>query len=348
VPTALIVGAAGQDGRLLAPMLLDRGYAVRGWVRSEVQATLPCECALVSVLDSASVEREFRKLRPDEIYYLAAFHHSTEDPLGSSTGELLRQSFDVHVVGLLNVLEIMKARYPQARLFYASSSHVFGRATAEWQDERTPLRPDSAYGISKAAGMHCCQFYRQHEGIFAATGILFNHESPLRKRSFLSQKIVRGALQAERDPEYRLILGDLEARVDWGYAPDYVDAMWRILQLSEANDFVIASGETHTVREFAQAAFAAVGLDWNRYVQTDARLLNRRPYFLRGNFAKLRAATGWSPMISFVNLVEKLVRETAEDCEIISASSGEMKPFAAAALAETGVSQTDGRTRYTV
>jgi GDPmannose 4,6-dehydratase len=320
VRRALIIGAGGQDGRLLARLLLDRKYAVRGWIRSERGAPIPCECALIDILQPASVEAELRRSTPDEIYYLAAFHHATEDVIELSAAELLRCSFDVHVLGLLNVLQAMEECCPRARLFYAASSHVFGTPDSEWQNEETPLLPNSAYGISKAAGLQCCQLYRRQKGIFAATGILFNHESPLRQPSFLSQKIVRGALRARRDPAYRLVLGDLEARVDWGYAPDYVDAMFRILRLPEAGDFVVASGEMHTVREFAQAAFGALGLDWRRHVETDVRLLNKISHPLRGDFSKLRAATGWAPTVSFVELVAGLVHaaEATSQTELAS------------------------------
>ena len=307
--SALIIGAGGQDGRLLACFLQDRDYAVRGWVRNQPAVPMPCECAFVDILDSVSVEAELRKSPPDEIYYLAAFHHATEDVIALSVAELLRRSFDVHVLGLLNVLQAMEECCPPTRLFYAASSHVFGTPDLEWQNEKTPFAPNSAYGVSKAAGLQCCQLYSREKGIFAATGILFNHESSLRKPSFLSQKIVRGVWQAQRDPDYRLMLGDLGARVDWGYAPDYVDAMFRILQLPEASDFVVASGELHTVREFAQAAFAVLGLDWRRHVETDTRLLNKVSYPLRGDSTKLRDATGWSPSVTFTELVERLVYE---------------------------------------
>ena len=309
---ALIIGAGGQDGRLLARLLLDRDYAVRGWRRSEPGPPSSCECAVIDILKPAMVEAELRRSPPDEIYYLAAFHHATQDAIELSAAELLRCSFDVHVLGLLNVLQAMEECCPGSRLFYAASSHVFGTPESEWQNEETPLAPNSAYGISKAAGLQCCQFYRQQKGIFAATGILFNHESPLRKPSFLSQKIVRGALRAQHDPAYRLVLGDLEARVDWGYAPDYVDAMARILQLGEASDFVVASGEMHTVRDFAQAAFDALGLDWRRHVKTDRRLLKKISHPLRGDSSKLRAATGWAPTIGFAEMVAKLVHDAAE------------------------------------
>ncbi|MFN2509163.1 MAG: GDP-mannose 4,6-dehydratase [Chthoniobacterales bacterium] len=307
--TALVIGANGQDGRLLTGSLLERDYAVRGWTRTPPAAPAPCECAAVDLLDAGRVEREIKRLSPDEIYYLAAYHHSTEDRVEVSATELLRRSFEVHVVGLLNVLHSAKVSCPEARLFYAASSHVFGTPVGELQDEQTPLRPTSAYGISKAAGIRCCQLARR-DGIFAACGILFNHESALRRPSFLSQKIVRGALRARRDPNYRLALGDLDARVDWGYAPDYVDAMFRILQLPEPSDFVVASGELHSVREFAEAAFGAVDLDWQRHVVADARLLNRKSHPFRGDFTSLRLATGWKPSLSFSQLVATLVRDT--------------------------------------
>lgn len=307
--SALIIGASGQDGRLLARLLLAREYAVLGWIRGETAAPAPCECALVDILNSAAVEAALRKSPPDEIYYLAAFHHATEDAIELSAAELLRCSFDVHVLGLLNVLQAMEECSPRTRLFYAASSHVFGTPKSESQNEETPLTPNSAYGISKAAGLQCCRLYRQQKGMFAATGILFNHESPWRKPSFLSQKIVRGALRARRDPACKLVLGDLAARVDWGYAPDYVDAMFRILQLAEASDFVVASGEMHTVREFAEVAFGALGLDWRRHVETDALLLNKISHPLCGDCGKLRAATGWSPSVTFVELVTRLVKE---------------------------------------
>jgi GDPmannose 4,6-dehydratase len=316
VRSALIIGASGQDGRILARLLLEREYTVRGWIRRETVAPPPCECALVDILNPAAVETSLRRSPPDEIYYLAAFHHATEDAIELSAAELLRCSFDVHVLGLLNVLQAMEECAPRARLFYAASSHVFGPPKSEWLNEQTPLTPNSAYGISKAAGLQCCQLYRQQKGMFVATGILFNHESPWRKPSFLSQKIVQGALRARHDPAYKLVLGDLEARVDWGYAPDYVEAMFRILQLAEASDFVVASGELHTVREFAEIAFGALGLDWRQHVETDARLLNKTSHPLRGDSGKLRAATGWSPGVTFGEMVVRLVEEAESICEI--------------------------------
>lgn len=312
---ALIIGAAGQDGRLLRRFLSDRAYEVRGWTHADARRNASCQCSVVDILQPDNVKKELRRFSPDEIYYLAAFHHSTEDAIQADTLDLLRRSFDVHVVGLLNVLRGIKDCCRNARLFYAASSHVFGSVATGRQDERSDLKPDSAYGISKAAGIRCCQLYRRTEGVFAATGILFNHESALRKASFVSQKIVRGALRSRLDQSFRLILGDLGAQVDWGYAPDFVEAMFRILQLPEANDFVIASGELHSVGEFAQAAFDEVGLDWRKHIQTDVALLKRRSHPMYGDCGKLRSATGWSPTVNFRELVSTLVQETARTYE---------------------------------
>ena len=314
--SALIIGAGGQDGRLLTHLLCRRGYTVRGWVHREPAKPMACEYALIDILHTSAVQTELKTICPNEIYYLAAFHHATE-ALSEDTAQLLRASFDVHVMGLLNVLKAMTVCCPEGRLFYAASSHVFGSGVADLVNESSPLRPDSPYAISKTAGLRCCRLFREEEGIFAATGILFNHESSLRKPSFVSQRIARGALRARRDPKYRLTLGDLDACVDWGYAPDYVDAMFRILQLSEADDFVVASGELHSVGEFAKIAFEEVGLDWRDRVKTNARLLKRSSYPIRGDSTKLRSATGWCPSVSFRELVANLVHGAEKSDEIL-------------------------------
>lgn len=308
--TALIIGAGGQDGRLLAELLQKKGYAVAGWVRAQPPANGALRASVVNILQPAAVETALHVLQPDEIYYLAAFHHATEEAVAMDTAELLRRSFDVQVTGLINTFQALQRRCPEARVFYAASSHAFGKGVEGVADEKTPFRPDSAYGMSKLAGMRCCQLLRRQDGIFASTGILFHHDSALRRGSFVSQKIVRAALQARRDPSTSVKLGNLNARVDWGYAPDYVDAMFRILQLPEPDDFVVASGELHTVGEFVEAAFAEVGRDWRDHVVLEPGLIRRDDYSLRGDSEKLRAATGWSPSRDFKEFVATLVRET--------------------------------------
>jgi GDPmannose 4,6-dehydratase len=328
--TALIVGASGQDGRLLARLLRQRGVTVHGWSRT-APVDPPCPCDQVDLLKPFEVSRALAMLQPHEIYYLAAFHHATEEVVELPTAEILQRSLEVHVVGLQNILETLKLQRREARLFYAASSHVFGPSAAGLQDEETPLQPVGPYAISKAAGLRCCQRYRQEAGVFAATGILFNHESSLRKSSFLSQKIVRGALRARRVPRSKLILGDLDARVDWGYAPDYAEAMFRILQLPEADDFVVASGELHSVREFAEIAFRAVGRDWRDHVEVDPSLLKKSPTVLCGDSGKLRRASGWRPSVSFEEMGRTLVAEASALEAMAPALS---QPKAALAVAE--------------
>jgi GDPmannose 4,6-dehydratase len=213
-----------------------------------------------------------------------------------------------HVDGLVNVLEAMRLEAPKCRLFYAASSHCFGsQPAAPVQDESTPLNPDNVYGVSKTAGVHACRLYRNDHGVFASAGILFNHESPYRRAEFVTSKIVRAAIDISRGKRDLLVLGDLSARTDWGWAPDYVDAMTRILALDQPDDFVIATGEPHTVGEFAQLAFAAVGLDWREHVEENPGIITKRKLGLVGNPAKLNAATGWSPTVTFEEMIRKLL-----------------------------------------
>ncbi len=246
-------------------------------------------------------------VRPDKVYYLAAFHHSAEQKL-EETRELFEKSFAVQVTGLLNFFDAIRLRSPQTRLFYASTVRIFGVPPSFPQDETTPVNPDCVYGISKAAGQRCVAYYRCAHALFAASGILYNHESPLRGPTFVPQKIVRGAVAIKRGLQSKIVLGDLDAVSDWGYAPDYLDAMTRILELDQPDDFVIATGEPHTVRQFVEAAFDLVGLDWKSHVEVAPNLITRQCRCLVGNPARLTAATGWKPSVTFAELVGILVQ----------------------------------------
>ena len=293
---ALIIGAAGQDGRLLAELLSRRAEpSVRGWTRREPSCRLPCQHSVVNILHEDRVAAGLQTLKPIEIYYLAAFHHSAEDRASRGYDKIvapqLRRACHWTIERARGDENLLPASAPLLRLFFA---HLRSRCERR-QSETTPLRPDSPYAISKAAGLRCCQIVRQQEGLFAATGILFNHESALRKPTFVSQRIVQGALKARQNPNFRVKLGDSDARVDWGYAADYVDAMWRILQLPEAGDFVIASGQLHSVREFVETAFDRVGLNWRDHIEIDRRRIGQKSHPKRGNSQKLQAATGGRP-----------------------------------------------------
>lgn len=307
---AIIVGSGGQDGRLLAPALASSGYEVVGVARGRAvgpKGRLP----KVDIRRPADVFSLIRRFNPDEVYFLAAVMHSSQD-LGPEPLELFRDSYDVHVLALVNFLEALRRLRPGARLFYAASSHVFGDPARVPQDERTPLCPDNIYGMSKAAGLWACRYYRRKYGVFASTGIFYNHESPLRDGRFVSQKIVRAAAAIRRGGRRKLALGSLSAVVDWGWAPDYVDAMRRILALPKADEFVIATGERHSVAEFAKKAFFRLGLDWRRWVRENPKILTRRLGVLVGNPARLRRRTGWKPSINFAAMVDLLAAEAAK------------------------------------
>ena len=261
----------------------------------------------ISLEDPLAMRHVIRDGGFDEIYYLAAHHHSSEDDLGL-TAELVRRSFAVHVDGLLNILDAMVACVPKARLFYAASSHIFGVVSGSPQTEETPLRPICVYGITKSAGVELCRLFRQQHGVFASVGILYNHESPRRGPSFLSRKVARAVVEIERGARASLVLGDLDARTDWGYAPEYVEAMRRILALEQSGDFVISSGRAESVREFVAAAFGQAGLDWTKYVRVD-RTVDRKAKrgLLVGDPGKVARLTGWSARTSVQDLARLMV-----------------------------------------
>jgi GDPmannose 4,6-dehydratase len=307
----LIVGSAGQDGSLLHESAGQRGDTVVGIARSWID--LEGQRRPFDLRNPDEVRELVARLQPREIYYLAARHQSSEDS-SPQDGRLFHESVQVNLSGLVAFLEAIRAASASSRLFYASSSHVFGSSGPPLRDESTPLNPDSIYGISKTAGQLACRFYRKTHNVFAATGILFTHESPLRRNGFVSRKIVRGAVAIRRGDTRKVILGDLDASVDWGYAPDFVAAMQKITALDAPDEFVVATGECHTVREFAEAAFAAVDLDYREHVEVAAGILKRRAAAFAGNPGKLARAAGWKPSMTFKDMVKALV--TAEWKEI--------------------------------
>jgi len=292
---AVIVGAGGQDGRLLHQRLLRDGRTVTPLGRGDL------------ALDDGSAVAEIVRKGQNEIYYLAAHHHSSQDASASSELDLVRHSTTVHVTGLASFLEAIRLHSPASRLFYAGSSLVFGEPGTDTQDETTPFAPRCVYGITKAAGLELCRYYREKHGVFASTGILFNHESPLRDPKFVIPKIIHAALAIARGSSEKLRLGNLSARVDWGYAPDYVEAMIRILRLPESGDFVIATGETHSVQEVVELVFEKLGLDWRMHVEEAPGILTRRRACLCGDTRKLREATGWKPTVTFPQMLEILL-----------------------------------------
>ncbi len=304
---AVIVGCNGQDGRLLYDLLAARGYRIIGIARNRLRATSGGGRRRVDIHDFQQVRRLLRSFKPREIYYLAAFHHSSEQDTNLDDGALFRKSQEVHVSALLNFLESMRGMDSPARLFYAASSHVFGASRSGRLSEAAPFDPGNIYGITKAAGVMACRYFRRCYSLYSSVGFLFNHESRWRDPSFLSRKIVQGALAVKAGLRDELVLGDLDAEVDWGYAPDYVEAMHAILQLPHPDDFVVATGRRHSVREFVQTAFAELGLDWSRFVRSDPGLLTKPRSAFIGDPSKLRRRTGWKARTNFREMIRALL-----------------------------------------
>lgn len=306
--TSLVVGAGGQDGTFLTELLGRRGDKVVGVNRNKVWSVPAENWGAVDILNQQEVLALVKKSQPAECYYLPAFHHSAEDAsLSSGDPSLFERSYAVHVRGLIHFLNAIAQVSKHTRLFNAASSHVFGSPSIQPQDESTPLNPENIYGITKTMGIHCCRHFRSELGVFAATGILYNHESHLRPAKFLSQKIVRGVLAFQQDKTKKLVLGDLSAVVDWGYAGDYAEAMARILNHTTPEDFVVATGEPHTVGEFLQIACELIDVDWRECAVTDARLLKKKPVRLIGDSGKLRRLTGWQHRTTFCNMIEEML-----------------------------------------
>lgn len=264
----------------------------------------------ISIKRFGSINQLVSTFRPDEIYYLAAYHSSSEVDLDQSIRNSINRSLDVHVSGIVNVLESVAAKSPQTRVFYASSSMIFDGQAGKIANELNPLNPQGIYGMTKATGTLVCRQYRERQGVHCSVGILYNHESALRPIDFISQKIIRTALEIKRGSQEKLMIGDLEARVDWGYAPDYVEAFTRILQLEAPDDFIISTGESHSVQEFVSLVFDKLEIDWRACVVEDQSILERKRSERVGNPTKLMQMTHWRPSLSFKEMVYQLIEDT--------------------------------------
>mgnify|MGYP001572894217 CR=1 FL=1 len=305
---AIIVGCSGQDGTLLFDLLASKGYALLGIARTSIRTHGCTWTTDIDISKHDDVSRVIQAYQPNEVYYLAAHHHTSEDDLNNDY-ELFRCSFDVNFHYLVNFLDAIHLYSPHSKLFYAASSHVFGEPESECQDESTPIAPVCVYGISKTAGLCACRYYRNTKSIFASVGILYNHESSLRDEGFISQKIIRGAIRINNGRQDKLVIGNLQAVVDWGYAPDYVEAMHRILQHGKVDDFVISTGTKHTVQEFVEITFGLLGIDWRKYVVTDASLLKKTKRVLIGNPEKLYRTTGWHAKTGLAEMISLMLNE---------------------------------------
>jgi GDPmannose 4,6-dehydratase len=307
---ALITGITGQDGSYLAELLLEKGYEVFGMVRRSSTETLDriehlrdrVSLFQGDLLDQSSLATVLRDARPHELYNLGAQSFvpaSWNQPV--LTGEFT-------ALGVTRMLEAVRQVDPTIRFYQASSSEMFGRVRETPQTERTPFHPRSPYGVAKVYGHFIAVNYRESYGLFICSGILFNHESPRRGLEFVSRKITDGVARIKHGLARELRLGNLEARRDWGYAGDYVEAMWLMLNQDVPDDYVVASGETHSVQEFCEVAFARAGLSWRDHVTVDPRFVRPAEVdVLLGDAAKARTRLGWKPRVAFRELVEMMV-----------------------------------------
>lgn len=308
--TALIIGVNGQDGSYLAEWLVHKGYRVVGWMPEGITIDLANLNAVASqltlargnLLDQESINQTIEEFKPDEVYNLAAPSFAA----ASWNSPLLVG--EVAGLGVGRILEAIRLVHPTARFFQASSSELFGLPSVSPQNEQTPFRPRNPYGIAKLYGHWTTVVYREQYGLYTASGILYNHESPRRGLEFVTRKIIHGAVQIKQGRQERLVLGNLDARRDWGYAPDYVEAMWMMLQADQPDDFVIGTGETHSVREFCDITFRHLGLDYRDYVETDASLYRPTEQVqLVGDCTKIQQRLGWRPRVRFDEMLRLMI-----------------------------------------
>jgi GDPmannose 4,6-dehydratase len=312
---AFITGITGQDGSYLAEILLEKDYEVYGMIRRSSSFNTAridhvfgdVELVFGDLTDGSVLNQLMRTIRPDEVYNLGAQSH-------------VRVSFDVPeytadagAMGTLRLLDAIREEGVQCRFYQASSSEMFGMVREVPQTEETPFHPRSPYGVSKLFSYWIARNYREAYGMYAVNGILFNHESPRRGPTFVTRKITRAVGAILRGEQEQLALGNLDAKRDWGYARDYMDGAWRMLQVDEPDDYVLATGETHSVREFLEEAFGYAGLDWNEYVVIDPRYFRPAEVdHLVGDYSRAREKLGWEPTVRFEELVRMMVDHDRE------------------------------------
>jgi GDPmannose 4,6-dehydratase len=312
---ALITGVTGQDGSYLAEFLLEKGYEVYGLVRrtslekyDRIESFRDqIEFIEGDLTDQSSLDSAIQSVQPDEVYNLAA-----QSFVAASWNQPVLTA-DVTGLGVLRALEAIRRHRPKARFLQASSSEMFGKVRETPQTEKTPFHPRSPYGVAKVFGHHITVNFRESYGLFACSCIGFNHESPRRGTEFVTRKVSQQVARVKLGLASKLYMGNLDAQRDWGFAGDYVKAMWMILQQPEADDYILATGRTQSVRELLEVAFSSVGLDWEKYVEIDEKLIRPAEVdYLRGDSSKAREKLGWEPEVGFRELIEMMVEADLE------------------------------------
>ena len=312
---AFITGITGQDGSYLAEILLEKGYEVYGMVRRSSSFNTAridhifgdIELVFGDLSDASSLNQLMRSIRPDEVYNLGAQSHVRV------SFDIPEYTADVDALGTLRLLDAIREEGVECRFYQASSSEMFGKVREVPQTEETPFHPRSPYGAGKVFSYWITRNYREAYGMYAVNGILFNHESPRRGPTFVTRKVTRAVGAILRGEQDSLSLGNLEAKRDWGYAKDYMDGAWRMLQADEPDDFVLATGETHSIRELLDVAFGHVELDWNDYVKIDERYFRPSEVdLLIGDYSKAKEKLGWEPTVKFEELIRMMVDHDRE------------------------------------
>lgn len=316
--TAFITGVTGQDGSYLAELLLSKGYNVAGLIRrsstikkeriDSIREDYSTQFNLYygDLADSSILNKLISTIKPDEVYNLAAQSHV------KISWDIPEYTADITGLGSLRLLEAIRNNCPKAKYYQASSSEMFG-ASQPPQNENSPFYPRSPYGCAKVFSYWIAKNYRESFGIFACNGILFNHESPRRGENFVTRKITLSAARIKLGLQDKLYLGNLDARRDWGYAPDYVEAMWMMLQENNPDDYVVATGETHSVKEFVEKVFSYHELDWKKYVEIDSRFVRPAEVdVLLGDYTKIKSKLGWKPRVTFEEIVQIMAKSDFE------------------------------------
>ena len=312
---AFITGITGQDGSYLAEILLEKGYQVYGMVRRSSSFNTAridhifgdVELVFGDLTDASSLNQLMRTIHPDEVYTLGAQSHVRV------SFDIPEYTADVDALGTLRLLDAIREEGVQCRFYQASSSEMFGKAAEVPQTETTPFHPRSPYGVGKVFSYWIARNYREAYGMFAVNGILFNHESPRRGPTFVTRKVTRAVGAILRGEQNDLYMGNLDAKRDWGYARDYMEGAWRMLQADEPDDFVLATGETHSIRELLDEAFGYAELDWNQYVTIDERYFRPSEVdLLMGDYSKAKEKLGWEPTVRFQELIRMMVDHDRE------------------------------------
>jgi len=304
---AVIVGIKGQDGQFLLNYLKNHNYSVIGFDINYSISTENQWRDKLSINSFNDVSHFIKTTKPDEIYYLAAYHHSSEDRIDNEI-ELLNKSYEINVLSYANFLEAVRMYSNKTKLFYAASCHIFGDPANTRQNENTVYNPMSAYSMTKYSGLKLSEYYRNKFSIFASVGILYNHESELRSDKFVSKKIVKTAVEIKNKVKNKLVIGNLDAEIDWGYAADFVEAFVKILKCEVPENFIIATGQIQKLNDFIQYVFEYLELDWQNYVRQDGTLLTRSTNGIYcGDYNKLKKMTGWEPKTVLKTIAELMV-----------------------------------------